>query len=158
MNLNNNNITKNSLKGGLNFSNDYFPISQSNINNVQNRFVSGNRNTNFIAPAYLKNFNTKNESIDRINKVNEYKNIHYNHLANQKNIKPKSICIKLVEKDIKVEMLNESFNQDSNKEQIIDPYSKEKYEESGNKDRVKNYSKEHFKDLKSNKFTILHIK
>ncbi len=156
-NLNNN--SKINLKASLNFSsnnNEYFNPCSSYINPNPNRFVSSNKNSmNFIAPAHLKNMNSRNDSsnIDKVNKINEFK-FSSNYISNPKSPviedmskKSKSIRIKLKDKDTHEDFLNDSYQKQAKRNSNNRDFSKDKSKE--NDTLIKNFSKDHFKDLKS---------
>lgn len=156
----NNNI-KNDLKCSTNFSNDYYNGAQMNFNsNNANRVITNNKNMSFIAPALLKNVNSKNENMEKSGKNNHENkfNISNNNLNLKtknskndfdKNNKSKSIAIKLKEKELEGEMLSESFYNNLKKEVTDFIYSKEKVEGKDHMEKGKVFSKEYFKDLKS---------
>lgn len=151
-----NNNSKINLKASLNFSNnECFNPGSSYINPNPNRFTNSNKNINFIAPAHLKNVNSRNDSnAEKINKINEFK-FSSNYFANPKSPinedaskKSKSIRIKLKDKDAHEDFLNDSYQKQTKKNANEGQSPKEK---SKQKDTLmKNFSKDHFKDLKGN--------
>jgi len=156
-----NNITNNNskinLKGSLNFSNDYYNGGPTVLNQLPNRYIGNSKNLNFIAPAHLKNLSKGDNCIEaKSNKMNELK-FNSNYVINPKspkneyelNKKAKSIRITLREKDIQQEILNESLTKYPKREASGNIYSKDQTDENNKQDRVKNFSKDHFKDLKS---------
>lgn len=157
LNNNNNNNSKINLKASLNLisNNDNYNPASGYINANPNRYVSMNKNTNFIAPAHLKNINPKNDStnVDKVNKVNEFK-FSSNYFANPKSPinediskKSKSIRIKLKDKDAHEDFINDSYQKQARKNNEKE-FSKDKSKERDT--LMKNFSKDHFKDLKSN--------
>jgi hypothetical protein len=139
----------------MNFSNnEHYNSGSIYINPNPNKFVSSNKNLNFIAPAHLKNINSRNDSnVEKINKINEFK-FNSNYFANPKsplnednNKKSKSIRIKLKDKDAHEDFLNDSYQKQAIKNANDGAYSKDKSKEKDT--LMKNFSKDHFKDLKS---------
>jgi hypothetical protein len=148
----NGNNSKN-LRASLNFSNEYYTSNNStNMNHIPGRFVASGKNMGFIAAAH-KSMN-KNENLDKNKQTNEFKfnsnNVfkpNASKYENDKNKKSKSIGIKLKEKEIQEEIFTESFYKNLKKETSDFIYSREKKNDNSN--IIKNFSKDHFKDLKS---------
>jgi len=159
--LNNNNQTLNNcqkfnLKASTNYQNEYSSNGSNNQTQNQNRFVSGNKNISYIAAAYSKNGNLKNENYDKNKRLNDFK-ININNFINaqksfrknyEKNKIINSIGCKIKEIEMQEEVQNDAYLNNHKKEQTDIIFSKDKIDEKEVNEKIKKFSKDHFKDLK----------